>query len=91
MRAEPSRDGTSLTEPNRAGLRRTEPGRAEPPNFVKAIYCSQSLEHQGIGCEFGSAGAVCSIKESSGLQNQRVHILIKASKLAGAKGDVPKI
>ena len=37
------------------------------------------------------AGAVCSIKESSGTQNQRVHIVLKASKSAGAKGDVPKI
>ena len=31
-------------------------------------------------------GAVCSIKESSGPQNQRVHIVLKASKSAGAKG-----
>ena len=37
------------------------------------------------------AGAVCSIKESSGPQNQRVHLVLKASKSAGAKGDVPKI
>ena len=43
------------------------------------------------GHAFGSAGAVCSIKESSGPQNQRVHIVLKASKSAGAKGDVPKI
>ena len=41
--------------------------------------------------EFGSAGAVCSIKESSGPQNQQVHIVLKASKSAGAKGDVPYI
>ena len=41
--------------------------------------------------EFGFAGAVCSIKESSGPQNQWVHIVLKASKSAGAKGDVPKI
>ena len=34
---------------------------------------------QGMRYEFGSAGAVCSIKESSGLQNQRVHIVLKAS------------
>ena len=41
--------------------------------------------------EFGSAGAVCSIEESSGPQNLRVSIVLKASKSAGAKGDVPKI
>ena len=46
---------------------------------------------ESLGMEFGSAGAVCFIKESSGPQNQRVHIVLKASKLAGAKGDVPKI
>ena len=28
---------------------------------------------QGMHQDFGSAGAVCSIKESSGPQNQRVH------------------
>ena len=39
----------------------------------------------------GSAGAVCSIKESSGPKNQQVHIVLKASKSVGAKGDVPKI
>ena len=36
-------------------------------------------------------GAVCFIKESSRPQNQRVHTVLKASKSAGAKGDVPKI
>ena len=36
-------------------------------------------------------GAVCSIEESSGPQNPRVPIVLKASKSAGAKGDVPKI
>ena len=41
--------------------------------------------------EFGSAGAVCSIEESSGPQNPRVSIVLKASKSAGAKGDVTKI
>ena len=41
--------------------------------------------------EFGSAGAVRSIKESSGPQNQRVHLVLKASKSAGAKGDVPEV
>ena len=46
---------------------------------------------QGMRSEFGSAGAVCSIKESSGTQNQRVHIVLKASKSVVAKGDVPKI
>ena len=34
--------------------------------------------------EFGSAGAVCSIKESSGPQNQRVHLVLKALKSVGA-------
>ena len=38
-----------------------------------------------------AAGAVCSIKESSGSQNLRVSIVIKASKPAVSKGDVPKI
>ena len=41
--------------------------------------------------DFGSAGAVFSIKESSAPQNQRVHIVLKASKSAGAKGDVPEV
>jgi hypothetical protein len=31
------------------------------------------------------------IKENTRSQNQQVHIVIKASKLRGAKGDVPKI
>ena len=42
------------------------------------------VARQGMRQEFGSAGAVCSIKESSGPQNQRVHIVLKASKSAGA-------
>ena len=33
---------------------------------------------QGMHQDFGSAGAVCSIKESSGPQNQQVHIVLKA-------------
>ena len=41
--------------------------------------------------EFGFAGAVCSIKESSEPPNQGVHVVLKTSKSAGAKGDVPKI
>ena len=41
--------------------------------------------------EFGSADAVCSIKENSGPQNLLVSIVLKASKSAGAIGDVPKI
>ena len=40
---------------------------------------------------FGSAGAVCSIEESSGPQNLGVSIVIKASKSGGANGDIPKI
>ena len=39
--------------------------------------------------EFGSAGA--GAVYSLGFQNQRVHIVLEASKSAGAKGDVPKI
>ena len=39
--------------------------------------------------EFGSAGAACSIEESSGPQNLRVHIIVlKAQKSEGAKGDL---
>ena len=45
---------------------------------------------QGMRQEFGSVGAVCSIEESSGPQNLRVSIVLKASKSAGAKGDIPK-
>ena len=41
----------------------------------------------GHALGIGSAGAVCSIKESSGSQNQRVHVVLKASKSAGAKCD----
>ena len=41
--------------------------------------------------EFETAGAVCSIEESSGLQNPKVSTVLKASKSGGAKGDVPKI
>ena len=36
-------------------------------------------------------GAACSIEESSGPQNLRVPMVLKASKYAGPKGDVPKI
>jgi hypothetical protein len=46
---------------------------------------------QGIFYGFGSAGAVFSIEERSGPQNLRVSIVLKASKSAGAKGDVSKI
>ena len=53
--------------------------------FAQTLLCN----NQGMRYEFGSAGAVCSIKESSGPQNQQVHIVLKASNLAG--GDVPKI
>ena len=35
--------------------------------------------------------AVCSIEESSGPQNPRVLLVLRASKSAGNKGDVPKI
>ena len=35
--------------------------------------------------------AVCAIEESSGPQNPRVQIVLRASKSAGVKGDVPKI
>ena len=49
-----------------------------------------SVYVQGMRQEFGSAGAVCSKKDISGPQNQRVHIVLKTSKSAGAKGDVPK-
>ena len=38
--------------------------------------------------EFGSAGA--GAVYSLGFQNQRVHIVLEASKSAGAKGDVSK-
>ena len=41
--------------------------------------------------EFGSSGAVFSIEESSGPQNPLVSIVLRASKSAGAKDDVPKI
>ena len=34
------------------------------------------------------AGVVCSIEESSGPQNLRVPMVLKASKYAGPKGDV---
>ena len=44
-----------------------------------------------MGQEFGSASAVCSIEDSSGPQSLQVSIVLKASKSAGAKGDVPKI
>ena len=40
--------------------------------------------------EFWSAGAFCSIEESSGPQNQWVPIVLRASKSASAKGDVLK-
>ena len=46
---------------------------------------------QGMRYKFGSAGAVCSVQDSSGSQNLQVSILLEASKSAGAKGDVPKI
>ncbi len=41
--------------------------------------------------KFRSADAVYSIEESSGPQNPRVSIELKAYKSAGAKSDVPKI
>ena len=50
---------------------------------------------QGMFKEFESAGAVCSVEESSVSQNLGGLIALKASKSAsksaGAKGDVPKI
>ena len=46
---------------------------------------------QGMRYKFGSAGAVCSVEDSSGPQNLQVSILLKASKSADAKGDVSKI
>ena len=42
---------------------------------------------QGMRLEFGSAGAVCSIEESSGPQNLWVSIVLKASNSACVKGD----
>ena len=42
-----------------------------------------------IPLEFESAGAVFSIEESSGPQNLWVSIVLKVSKSAGVKGDVP--
>jgi hypothetical protein len=38
--------------------------------------------------KFGSAGAVCFKEESSGPQNPRVPIVLKATKSTGAKGNV---
>ena len=59
--------------------------------YTKYYKDSNEYYTQGMHYEFGSAGTGCSIKESSGPQNQRVHIVLKASKSAGAKGDAPKI
>ena len=41
--------------------------------------------------EFESLGAVFYIEESSGPQNPLVSIVLRASKSAGAKGDIPQI
>ena len=58
----------------------------------KEMFCHNlNSKIQGMHLKFGSAGAVCSIKENSGPQNQQVHIVLKASKSAGANGDVPMI
>ena len=46
---------------------------------------------QGMRYDFGSAGAVCSIEESSGSQNPWLSIVLNGSKSAGAKGDVQNI
>ena len=59
---------------------------------IESKYVERNTAHsfnQGMRWEFGSAGAgaVCSL----GFHNQRVHIVLEASKSAGAKGDVPKI
>ena len=54
------------------------------------LHVQNQEQFQGMRQEFGSASAVSSIKESSGSQNQRVHIVLKASKSAVAKGYVPQ-
>jgi hypothetical protein len=41
-------------------------------HFLTHAYNSKKFWAQGMREKFGSAGAVCSIKESSGPQNQRV-------------------
>ena len=45
------------------------------------LFLCETFKFQGMRQEFGSAGAVCSIKESSGPQNQRVHIVLKVTPL----------
>ena len=47
--------------------------------------------YKGLHQEFGPAGAVCSIEKKSGHQNLGISIVLKGSKSAAAKGDVPKI
>ena len=54
--------------------------------WYKTFNLVKTQVHQGMRQEFGPAGTVCSIEESSGPQNPLVDIVLKAS-----KSDVPKI
>ena len=58
--------------------------------FKVQLLCSTLLISGQTGNAFGIwiCGCRC-ILECSGSQNQRVHIVLEASKSAGAKGDVP--
>ena len=54
---------------------------------VNKLLC---MKNAGTQQEFESAGAVYSTEESSGPQNLKISIVLKASKSAGAKGYVSK-
>ena len=66
------------------------PARLSAKNILSSrIFLSARVSHLvKIPCV---RNAVCSIEVSSGPQNLRVSIVLKASKSAGATGDVPKI
>ena len=53
-------------------------------------FLKSEVSMQGRAC-VRNLGAVYSIEETSGPQNLQVSIVLKASKSAGAKDDVPKI
>ena len=50
----------------------------QPTDTIEDSSPTAKVLKQGMGQEFRSVGAVCSMKESSGPQIQRVHIVLKA-------------
>ena len=59
-------------------------------DLERCIWEQFILERHALGISIWGCSLVCSIEESSVSQNLWVSIVLKASKSAGAKGDVPE-